>query len=117
MLPATFLLVTMFGARPRLLSRLRLRKSLESSFFITTFVVALLTVSVSASSMLPCPANRADTGMRHAHAEDRPKHHAAVDREEMPVGGLGQRAYLTKQGGWIEIDQRPSLFSWRRWAQ
>lgn len=107
------------------LSRLRFRKSLESSFYITTFVAALLTVSVSATTMLPCPANthsslteQMEKGVRNALSEERPRqtHHAGIDRESLPVGGLGQRAYLTKKDGWLEIDERPSLFSWRRWT-
>lgn len=107
--------------RLSLLSRMRFRKSLESSFYITTFVAALLTVSVSASTMLPCPANShgsPESGVRSALTEEVPKkaQSTGVEREELPVGGLGQRAYLTKRGGWIEIEERPSLFSWRRWT-
>ena len=118
---------TMTWARQRLglLSRLRFRKSLESTFFVTTFVAALLTVSVSASTMLPCPANshgslasNMGNGVRNALSEERPNQNQSngVDRESLPVRGLGQRAYLTKKNGWIEIDEQPSLFSWRRWT-
>lgn len=112
--------------RLNLFSRMRFRKSFESTVYITTFIVALFTVSVSASAMLPCPANsdasltrQMEKGVRNAFTEEQHKEQkntSNIDRESLPVGGLGQRAHLTKKNGWIEIDERPSLFSWRRWA-
>lgn len=47
---------------------------------------------------------------------DAKKAHTRYAPESLPVGGLGQRAYLTRRGGWIEIEERPPLFSWRRWT-
>ena len=49
-------------------------------------------------------------------SDDAKKAHTRYAPESLPVGGLGQRAYLTRRGGWIEIEERPPLFSWRRWT-
>ncbi|WFD07436.1 hypothetical protein MVES1_002800 [Malassezia vespertilionis] len=107
------------------LARLRFRKSLESGIFTATFVVAILTVSISASTILPCPANgkgsvkdRMDPHTRGAFAQEEQKTNDTPNapKDTLPVGGLGQRALLTKRGGWIEIDERPPFFSWRRWT-
>ena len=93
----------------KLWAQMRGRRMLETSVIVTTFCAALLTVSVSASTFLPCPVNNGPS--RSALSEEK-----QIDREKLPVGGLGQRAHLTKQGGWIEIDERPSFFSLRRWT-
>ena len=49
-------------------------------------------------------------------AEEQPKDSRKIDSGDLPAHGLGQRALLTRRGGWIEIEERPSLFSWRRWT-
>ncbi|WFD28259.1 hypothetical protein MNAN1_003267 [Malassezia nana] len=111
--------------RSLLPGRLRTRRSLESTVYVTTFLAALVTVSVSASTILPCPANgygplkdRLLPTNRGAMLEESEKQESCSGYvpEQLPIRGLGQRAYLTKRDGWIEIDQRPSLFSWRRWT-
>lgn len=106
---------------------------MESTFFVSTFFAALVTVSISASTILPCPANgsgslkkRLDPALRSAlseedanageHAKERMDGRHGYKPDNLPAGGLGQRAYLTRRGGWIEIDERPPLFSWRRWT-
>lgn len=99
--------------------KLRSPRSLESTFFLATFIAAIATVSVSASTILPCPASgsaRLDPSSRGAMAEEQPKDSRKIDRGDLPAHGLGQRALLTRRGGWIEIEERPSLFSWRRWT-
>ena len=107
--------------------RWRSRRSLESTFFVTTFIAALVTVSLSASTILPCPANgkgtfqdrldsRGPFSEEEVMSDDAKKTHTRYAPESLPVGGLGQRAYLTRRGGWIEIEERPPLFSWRRWT-
>ncbi|WFD31887.1 hypothetical protein MSPP1_002927 [Malassezia sp. CBS 17886] len=80
-------------------------------FFLSTFVVALVTVSVSASTILPCPASgtgplgsRLGAHSRSALAEAAEKTEpTGVDREALP-------------GGWIEITEQPSWLSLRRWT-
>lgn len=108
---------------PRLPSALRARsrRGLESSVFIVTFCAALATVSLSASTLLPCPANgrgglseRIGANARGAFAEE--DEESKLERASLPAGGRGQRAHLTKQGGWLEISDRPSIFSPRRWV-
>ena len=107
--------------------RLKTRRALESTFFASTFVAALVTVSLSASTILPCPANGHGALVNRFHPSSRGalseedeasgKHsQSGYHPESLPVGGLGQRAYLTRSGGWIEIDERPSFFSGRRWT-
>lgn len=101
--------------------RLRSRRSWESTFFISTFAAAVVTVSLSASTLLPCPAHErgARTESRETMAPTTPSTRTPVarpDREALPVGGLGQKALLTRRDGWIDIDERPPLLSWRRWA-
>lgn len=107
--------------------RWRSRRSLESTFFVTTFIAAMVTVSLSASTILPCPANgkgnlqdrldsRGTFSEEETMSDDAKKAHTRYAPESLPVGGLGQRAYLTRRGGWIEIEERPPLFSWRRWT-
>ena len=79
---------------------------------MTTFCASLVTVS--ASTFMTCPVNNEKP--RNTFYEDKPlEQEKHVEREKLPVGGLGQRAYLTKEGGWIEIGNRPSIFSLRRW--
>jgi len=106
-------------------ARLRSRRSLESTVYVTTFLAALVTVSVSASTILPCPANgygtltdRLHPANRGAVMEESKKQESTSGYvpEQLPIRGLGQRAYLTKRDGWIEINEQPSLFSWRRWT-
>ncbi|KAL4399346.1 hypothetical protein ACI68E_003723 [Malassezia pachydermatis] len=115
----------MWSWRQVLPLRFRSRRSLESTFYISTFVAALVTVSISASTWLPCPANgqgtftnRIDPANRSALSEEEAKRKApsGYEANALPVQGLGQRAYLTRREGWIEIDEQPSFFSWRRWV-
>lgn len=115
----------MRSLRSMLPARLRTRRSLESTVYVTTFIAALVTVSVSASTILPCPANGygalkdrlhpANRGAMLEECEERESTPGYVP-EQLPIRGLGQRAFLTKRDGWIEINERPSLFSWRRWT-
>lgn len=72
----------------------RTRRLATSTFFIATFAASILTVSLSASTILPCPANRSGTRGMLADEQE--------GREEL---GVGQKVHLTKKGGWIEIVQ------------
>lgn len=116
---------TMRSWRSMLPPKLRTRRSMESTVYAMTFLAALVTVSVSASTILPCPANgygtltdRLHPANRGAMMEESEKRESTngFTPEQLPIRGLGQRAYLTKRDGWIEINERPSLFSWRRWT-
>lgn len=71
---------------------LRTRRLATSTFFIATFAASILTVSLSASTILPCPAN------------SRSKSRGTL-AEEGEMGGIGQKVHLTRKGGWIEIEQ------------
>lgn len=96
-----------------MMGRMRGRRMLESFVFMTTFCASLVTVS--ASTFLTCPVNNGKP--RNTFNEEKQlEQEKLVEREKLPVGGLGQRAHLTKEGGWIEIDNRPSIFSLRRWT-
>ncbi|PWN46554.1 hypothetical protein IE53DRAFT_322754 [Violaceomyces palustris] len=82
----------------------RTRRLATSSFFLATFFASIVTVSLSASTILPCPANRGG-GSRGALAE---KDQSRLDlRPNMPARGVGQRVLLTSKGGWIEIEEKP----------
>ncbi|ETS59469.1 hypothetical protein PaG_06387 [Moesziomyces aphidis] len=76
-------------------SSVRTRRLATSSFFIATFAAAFLTVSLSASTILPCPASRAPTRGTMAEESDR----------ERPRSAVGQKVVLTRKGGWIEVEQ------------
>ncbi|CBQ72843.1 conserved hypothetical protein [Sporisorium reilianum SRZ2] len=90
---------------------LRTRRLATSSFFIATFAASILTVSLSASTILPCPANSrsktrgtladGDTAPVEAHKEEQEGAREAWQGR----GAIGQKVVLTRKGGWIEIDQ------------
>ncbi|EPQ27592.1 uncharacterized protein PFL1_04730 [Pseudozyma flocculosa PF-1] len=78
-----------------LFQSIRGRRLATSTFFLATFCASILTVSVSASNILPCPAPRrsiADGEPLTEEAED-------GDADSMPMKGLGQRVLLTRKGG------------------
>ncbi|KIS66210.1 uncharacterized protein UMAG_05944 [Mycosarcoma maydis] len=72
----------------------RTRRAATSTFFITTFAASILTVSLSASTMLPCPANK------RARATLADEDVSNTD-DPMPIG---HKVRLTRKGGWIEIE-------------
>ncbi|TKY86289.1 hypothetical protein EX895_005114 [Sporisorium graminicola] len=98
---------------------IRTRRLATSTFFMATFAASILTVSLSASTILPCPANsRSKTrgtlaDSDHVTASSSPSPPAA--EAEAAGGGeqggwhsgaaVGQKVILTRKGGWIEIDQ------------
>lgn len=74
------------------------KRLLTSSAFFATFLAAIVTVSVSASSgALPCPARPggsiAPLGMEGEDDAERAK-------------SVGEKVKLTRKGGWIEIEPR-----------
>ncbi|EST04858.1 hypothetical protein PSEUBRA_006179 [Kalmanozyma brasiliensis GHG001] len=73
----------------------RTRRLATSTFFIATFAASILTVSLSASTILPCPAAR--SGSRGVRADE--------EKDAREQLGVGQKVHLTKKGGWIEIAQ------------
>lgn len=92
----------------------RMRRLATSGFFVATFAASILTVSLSASTILPCPANvrsksrgaLADYDQQPTHTADAPSN-THIDHSLFPFNGVGQRILLTKKGGWIEIQQPP----------
>ncbi|PWY98049.1 hypothetical protein BCV70DRAFT_140975, partial [Testicularia cyperi] len=81
---------------------MRARRLATTAFFGATFAAAILTVSVSASTILPCPANsRSKTRgtLADTHTSSTPD-----SNESIPANGIGQRIHLTRKGGWIEIE-------------
>ncbi|KDN36563.1 hypothetical protein K437DRAFT_210422, partial [Tilletiaria anomala UBC 951] len=78
------------------------RRFLTSSAFVATFCAAILTVSVSASTALPCPA-RAGTAHVSIAAEDEHGQHTHRSVREASAG-IGEKVRLTRRGGWIEIE-------------
>ena len=91
----------------------RTRRLATSTFFIATFVASILTVSLSASTILPCPANtrskyRGAYTEDQEHMQERHNIRQAAAAEQMPANGVGQKILLTRKGGWIEIEQ-PSI--------
>ncbi|KAN0064080.1 hypothetical protein ACQY0O_003244 [Thecaphora frezii] len=93
------------------LTSLRTRRFATSSFFLATFFASFLTVSLSASTILPCPANR-NRGTRadsshHSNTTDshsQSQEEAGASAQGLPANGVGQRVLLTRKGGWIEIE-------------
>ncbi|KAJ1021966.1 hypothetical protein NDA18_005203 [Ustilago nuda] len=80
---------------------IRTRRIATSSFFIATFAASILTVSLSASSILPCPANRAPRGTS-AQAQVENEYIAGAQEEPIPTG---QKVLLTSKRGWLQIEQ------------
>lgn len=79
---------------------IRSRRLFTSSFFMATFCGAVITVGLSASSILPCPARvRRDQYRREVSLEE-PVDCVMEERLD------GERVKLTRKGGWIEIEER-----------
>ena len=77
---------------------IRNRRSFTSSFFLATFLGAIVTVSLSGSTILPCPAK-----MR------REQYRSTMGSSGQDVGRTlseGERVRLTRKGGWIEIENQ-----------
>ncbi|KAJ1599094.1 hypothetical protein NDA14_001624 [Ustilago hordei] len=84
---------------------IRTRRIATSSFFIATFAASILTVSLSASSILPCPANRVPRGTSaQAQVENEYIAREATGAEEETIP-TGQKVLLTSKRGWIQIEQ------------
>lgn len=96
----------MLGSPSRALTALRQlgrpnmrgRKAFTSTFFWATFLGAIATVSLSASTILPCPAKT----RRRQLEESAAAYRNAQDDSQRGLG-QGERVKLTRKGGWIEI--------------
>lgn len=75
----------------------RTRRLATSTFFVATFAASILTVSLSASTILPCPANRSTSRSTLSQPDD--------SAREDALKNVGQKVLLTRKGGWIEIEQ------------
>jgi hypothetical protein len=80
------------------LPRFRNRRKYTSTFFLATFLGAIVTVSLS-ETILPCPAKTRNGQYRRNVA-------ATYQDEAGDAGTLarGEKVKLTKKGGWIEVD-------------
>lgn len=78
---------------------IRGRKAFTSSFFWATFLGAIITVSLSASTILPCSA-------KQRRLQDLQR--VSTYHDEDDSLGQGERVKLTKKGGWIEIEETRS---------
>ncbi|SPO26896.1 uncharacterized protein UTRI_10359_B [Ustilago trichophora] len=79
---------------------IRIRRLATSSFFIATFAASILTVSLSASTILPCPANSRSSSRGTLSDSDSNEQNTNLIK--------GQKVILTKKGGWIEVDLPPT---------
>jgi hypothetical protein len=77
---------------------IRGRRAFTSTFFWATFIGAIATVSLSASTILPCPAKT-----RRQQLEQSAAAYRNSNDSESSLG-QGERVKLTKKGGWIEIE-------------
>ncbi|SJX62678.1 uncharacterized protein SRS1_16575 [Sporisorium reilianum f. sp. reilianum] len=89
---------------------IRTRRLATSTFFIATFAASILTVSLSASTILPCPANsraktRGTLADGHVAATDEQQDDEGTRQAWQGRGAIGQKVVLTRKGGWIEIDK------------
>jgi hypothetical protein len=77
---------------------MRNRRAFTSTFFLATFFGAIMTVGISASPLLACPAKtRKDQAGRSMSSYN--------DKEDAErILGQGERVKLTRKGGWIEIE-------------
>ncbi|SPO27242.1 uncharacterized protein UTRI_10359 [Ustilago trichophora] len=78
---------------------IRFRRLATSSFFIATFAASILTVSISASTILPCPAN--SRSQSRATLSDESIHPQSQSQSQLIKG---QKVLLTRKGGWIQVD-------------
>lgn len=81
-----------------ILPKFRNRRTFTSTFFLATFLGAVVTVGLS-ETILPCPAKTRNSQFRRETVA------AFNDKDEDGKGlGQGERVKLTRKGGWIEIE-------------
>lgn len=87
----------------------RNRRSVTSSVFLATFVGSLLTVS--ASSLLPCPA-RTNKALSNQEVGEEGAANASANHNASPSSSkarplAGERIALTGRKGWIQVEGPP----------
>lgn len=83
----------------------RNRRSVTSSVFLATFVGSLLTVS--ASSLLPCPA-RTNKALSNQEVGEEGAANASANPSSSKARPLaGERIALTGRKGWIQVEGPP----------